>query len=46
MDEGLLPGETPGIYKPRPNAKSLDYGVGLIAPCDLNWSIKPQHRCC
>ncbi len=20
MDEGLLPGETPGIYKPRPDA--------------------------
>ena len=22
MDEGLLPGETPGIYKPRPDAQS------------------------
>ena len=32
MDEGLLPGETPGIYKPRPDAVIKDYSAGLIAP--------------
>ena len=32
MDEGLLPGVSPGIYTPRPATKIFDYGGGIIAP--------------
>ena len=46
MDEGLLPGVSPGIYTPRPATKIFDYGGGIIIiapPNSLNQLTSNKH---